>query len=840
MKKSLLLSLAVVMVMPANAYQIELNGAQHEVEELISKSVGPGITYKRLRSETYPLNVNLLIVDVSNPYNRLETTTANNASQGTESLVKAAQRQTTDEKRVIAGANANFWVVSSQQPYSPTLLGLGFGGSGRNGQMISETNMYSDQWCAGWQRMGIAGIDVDKVLHIGHHYYRGYVKNEKIGSPEIIQINKVARENEICLYNSFYGSSRAFNPVNQITGSSGKQEWVTVEGESTEVLLDFADGQEWKIGEPVTFVVKEVRLNAGTGTLGSHDAGLIGRGANRETLAKLAVGDVVTLETNYYDANNQVVKYDNFVAGNAVVMIDGELTQWNQLDSYNSQVYSRTAYGMSADQKTLYVMVIDKSTDATYGKSAGCPTTVMCTLAKHYGCVTMLNCDAGGSAEMYLDGAIINTTTEGTPRAVSNGMFVYSIAPKDDEVARMEYYDVKLLAPVYSSFSPQIIAYNQYGDVIDYDFKDYTLSCPESLGTCEGNVFIAGGNAVTAPLTATYNGVTVTKDITVQTSDASLRIKPIVIDQEREYVMEVTAKLGANTYTYDPTRLDWTVADESIASIDANGVLRGHKNGKTEITVNVGEYTDRTTVSVEMPDGQYRAHEVENWKFKQSGTSGATMGADGRVDFTVSVSRLAPSLELICSNEIYGLPEALWVEFESDLQVDKVQVDVRTPISKRTNYTELTNDDKGFAAGGNNRLRFPLSAYGDLSDLITFPMTLNSVKFTFPKDKALNGSHYLKLIALEAEYQHYSGVESVADSSSPAETEVTADGESLAVKSTGELRSVTIYSVAGVPVSRQTVSGNYAAVSVSGVTPGIYIVMIETSAGTTPVKVIVK
>lgn len=844
MKKNLLLLLAAAAMLPVDAEQIELNGNPHEVNELISMSIGPGITYKRLRSETYPLNINMLIMDVTNPYNRLETTTANESSQGTEMLVNAAKRQTTDEKRVIAGANANFWVVSTSVPYSPLLLGMGYGGSGRNGQMITETNMYSDQW-NGWQRAGIVGIDVDKMLHIGNLYYRGYVKHDKVGSPEIHQINKVVRDGEIGLYNSFYGASRTFLPVNQGTSATtGKAEFTIVEGESTEVLLDFVDGEKWKIGEPVKMTVAEVRTDAGTGTLGSHDAALVGRGDKRALLANLAVGDELTIETNYYDRNNQLLKLDNFVAGNAAVMIGGELTQYNNTDSYNSQVYSRTGYGMSADGKTLYVMVIDRSTDKTYGKSAGCPTRVMCEIAKHYGCTDMVNCDAGGSAEMYYNGAIINTTTEGTPRAVSNGMFLYSIAPKDDNVTRLEFYDVNLLAPTYSSFSPQIIAYNQYGDVVDYDFKDYTLSCSEALGACDGNVFIAGGTATTGPLTATYNGVSVSKDITVAASSAAMRIKPLVIDHIREYTMEVTATVGANTYNYDPTRLSWNVEDETVAVINDQGVLKGLKNGKTTISVNIGDFVDTTHVSVEIPTAKYLpVTDFTGWTFKQSGTSGTKMDETGRVDFKVAVSRLAPSVELIKLTDLFSLPEAVWVEFESDLTVDKVHLDVRTPVATRTNYVEQTNEGQGFAALSTYRVKFPLSAYGDLSDLISFPMTLSGLKFTFPKDASLNGDHYIQLKALETEYLNPSGVEDVAIQDANAAVGVApnpvVDGVAN-ITSNSELRSVMIYSASGVLVGRQSVSGNRASVNVSGLSAGLYIAVVETANGITPVRIVVK
>ncbi len=137
--------------------------------------------------------------------------------------------------------------------------------------------------------------------------------------------------------------------------------------------------------------------------------------------------------------------------GNAVVMRKGELTEHNYNEDYNSMVYSRTAYGCSEDGKTLYMIVIDKSTDPVYGKSAGCPTSVMCEIAKHFGCWNMSNFDAGGSAEMMIDYEIVNKTTEATPRPVANGWMVFSIAP-GRETPGLRHWNLTILR---STFKPE-------------------------------------------------------------------------------------------------------------------------------------------------------------------------------------------------------------------------------------------------------------------------------------------------------------------------------------------------------------------------------------------------
>lgn len=853
MNKTLLSLLAAAIALPVGAETIELNGKTHEIEELISRTVGPGITYKRIRSNTYPLNINVLMMDVTNPYNKLQTTTANESSQGTESLVKQAARQTTDEMRPIAGANANFWCVNTQEPWSPTLNGICYGGHAKNGEMITETNNHADQWVGGWKQSGIVGITPERTLVAGHYLYKGYVKGTTLPKTrQINQINKVVRDEEIGLYNSFYGKSKKFRPVDQGTDSKGKPCFNDVSGVATEVLCDFAAGESWKIGVPVKMVVKEVRPNAGQGTLGDYTCALVGRGARATELATLKVGDEITIETNYYyqttdaagETVNNLIQLDNFVAGNAVVMEGGELTAKNTNDGYCSQVYSRTGYGMSADGKTLYIIVIDKSSDPTYGQSAGCPTRVMCELARHYGCSDMVNFDAGGSAMMYLDGAIINRTTEGTPRAVSNGMLCYSIAPKDDKVARLAFDDITLQAPPYASFTPRIIAYNQYDDVISYDFHGFTLSCDPALGTCDGETFVAGGQATTMPLTATYEGVSITKDMTIVDADLKIRIPNLLIDAAKEYPIEVTASIGANTYDYDPATIDWTIADPNVVTIE-NGVLRGLAEGSTEVTGKIGSFEDKMNVTVEIASQQYLSlTDKTGWKLANTGVTGSVMDENGTVSFKHGVSRNVSSLKLTKEVPFYSIPDKIWLTFESSLPVTEIVTDIRY-VGARTNNATITNEGSSFDSGKEYKVEVPLELLMENpADLANYPLTFNAVTFKFPTDSSLKGqSHTVRLADIEGEYASNTGVEVVASPENGAYASVypnpVTDGI-VTVNASSLINQVAIYSVSGALMGRYPIGDRQATINVGSLQRGIYIVAVQTVNGVNTTRLIVK
>lgn len=849
MRKSLLTALGAIILGSSmtGAETITLNDKDYEITTLIDRDLGPGVHYKRLRLPSYPLNVNLLIMDVSNPYNRIETTQASDQLYKTESLVTAAKRQTYTGHKALAGANANFWCVATQEPWSDLLIGATYNGNLRNGKIITETNMHSDQWNGGTGHTGIVGVSTDRTAYSGHFTWRGYISNDKIGETEIYQVNKVVRDEEIDIYNAFYGTSKNFMCVNQYyKETDGKNHFELQTGVATEVYLQLNDDSQWSAGNPVVFTVKDVKQDAGDGTLGSYDLAIVGRGSKREILNQLSPGDQLTLKYNWISPEGTPVVMDNLVGGNAQVMIDGELTKYNTSEGYNSQVYSRTGYGTSADGKKLYIIVIDKATDPVYGTSAGCSTTVMCGIAKHFGCVNMTNFDAGGSAEMLVGDKIINKTTESSPRAVANGMIMYSIAPEDNVITRLEFDDYELQAPIYSSYRPRIIGYNQYGDLIDDDVQGFTLSCPEEAGSCEGEMFTAGPDPCTSTLTANLGEVSVTKEISVMQADIAIRIKPILIDNAREYPMEVNASVGENTYSYDPATIEWIVDDPEIASIDSNGILRGLKEGTTGITGKIGDHVDRTSVTVEIaPDSRLDMNTWSEWTAKgASGMNNASISEDGIISYTYASPRDA-YVQISNDDDFYSLPDRLWISFNSSLPVEKINLDLRSPVITRSYICSITPESgESWAAGEDHVVEVPVSLYGDPSDLINYPLRYNYIRFQIVKNTANKGVQTITMKDVSAEYDNFeSGVESISGSSQLSGISVfpnpVTDGL-FTVSSMSDISSVEIFGTTGSKIKEIEASGENSILVCAPEAPGLYIVRISTSTGIHISKIIIR
>lgn len=768
MKKTLLLTIGLITVGTAvsTAETVETEGKTYEITTLIDRDLGPGVRYTRLRLPDYPLNVNLLRIDVTNPYNSIETTQAADKLYSTESLVKAAQRQTTPGHVALAGANANFWCVSGQPPYSDVITGYTYGGSVQNGKVITELNMASDQWNGGNKHTGILGITTGKKVYSMNNYtWQANITNEKTGTLDITTANRTVRDGEIGMYNSFYPSNRNFKCVDQYEGTDGKQHFNVVDGIATEVYLTLDPGQEWLMATEMTFTVMEVKQNAGSGKIGSYDMVVVGRGDKAEALNKLAIGDKVTFETTFINTKGNKVKIHNLVAGNAQVMKAGEMTKYATSESYNSQVYSRTGYGASEDHKTLYIIVIDKATDPVYGSSKGCSSTVMCDIARHYGCYNMTNMDAGGSAEMLVGDAIINKTTESSPRAVANGMIAYNIAPEDNNVARLEFYDYELKSPVYASSTPRIIAYNQYGTVLNDDFKDATLSCPEEAGTCDGATFTAGGTGVTSTLTATYNGISVTKPVTVVESQIALRLKNILIDYHREYPLEVTANVEGKDYAYNPASIKWAVADNTVADVDINGTLRGIKEGTTEVSGQIGSFTDGTIVTVEEAPTPRMAVTggaivPEEWKLSYTGAKNGVITPIGEnsgfgLDYTISSTR-STKVTVARDAKLYSLPDA--VELNINPGTAKIKsIILRLQPANAARFVDVSVAPK-LTPSVENTVKIDMSEFGDNNDIAFYPVTFKAIAVSL--DDA-TGKYHIDIPSMYAVYNNFT--ESVSD-----------------------------------------------------------------------------
>lgn len=554
MKKLILAAMMASVASVASASVVDsiaIDGVNYAVDTIINRAVGPGTRYMRLRMPGYPLNINMLTIDVANPYVSVETTQANDRLFGTERLVDAAERQSAPGHRAIGGANANFWCVTTSYPYSDLLIGTTFNANLRNGKIITETNCHADQWDRGPAYIGETGITTDGRVMSDHFAFYAEMRSEATGAVEIHGANKVVRDNELVMYNDYFGDARSFKCADQVWKTS-RWGFDIVDGQATEVRLRFAEGAEWSAGRDIAFAVVDVTDNAGSGMLGDNDLALVARGDRRDALRRLKPGDTVTLNYTWKTLEGNPIEFTNMIGGNGQVMINGELTELNTVSENCALVYSKTGYGASADNHTMYIIVIDKSNDPVYGASVGCTSAVMCQIARHYGCSNLTNVDSGGSAQLYAMGGIVNKTTEATPRAVANGMLVYSTAPDDETVTSIAFDKRRLTLPVCTSTRPKVLGYNRYGALVTDNLEGVTYECDPTVGRMTDYGFEAASEPASGVMTARYGDATATCPVDVVYADLAFRVHDIVVDGHRSYPVEIYSELVGETFGYDP------------------------------------------------------------------------------------------------------------------------------------------------------------------------------------------------------------------------------------------------------------------------------------------------
>ena len=715
-------------------HQINIGDKEYMASLLQKRDIGPGTTWRRIRIQEYPLNVNLVTMDMSNPYNRVETFQGQDKLGSTESIVGAAQRLSSENHVAVAAANGNFWCVSNQAPWSDLLIGTTYGGNLRNGKIITETNNASDMWCGTPLQICLIGADPER-LWIEPLVWRGYVSNPSIGYLDFQQVNKVVRDGEIGLYNSYYPAGKSFQPVNM-----NGNHFEIVDKVSTEVLLKLAEGEEWTTGADMKTVVTEVRKDAGRGTLGSNDLALVGRGANREALAKLAVGDTVTLNSSWTSFQTwETPRLENALQALALVLKDGEIDpETNQQNSYNNQVYPKTIYGCSKDNKTLYIMTIDKSIDPVWGSSAGCPSWVACEILKDYGCWRAAAVDAGGSTEMFVTDRIVNRTTEGNPRAVANGWMVFATSPTDNEIARLEFDEVELTVPVLSQPTPKVLGYNKYGMLINEDVQGISFTCTPEAGECIDGHFYAASTPGAGQLTASLGGVSVSKPITVTDAEVAIRLKDIIIDHVRQYPIEVQALVDGNQFDYKPSTLTWTSSDPSVADVDSEGVLKGLKNGVTVLHGQIGQFTDSTTVHVEIPESPVMVLEsIDPWKTSMTSIKNpqVTLGDNNNINLSYQISSSrAPKLTIQRDSRMFGLPDGITMKVNpgTNVSIKSIVLSVQGANQSRAVTMTVTPE---FEPSKDNEIYFDFHKLDETTDLTQdlafYPVTFKSLAFNF-------------------------------------------------------------------------------------------------------------
>ena len=791
-----------------------LQGIEYNVDTISHYKAGPGATYTslNLKSESKNLNVFVIEMDMNGNYNveyRMEI--GNDTTLTTEQISSIAKRKSNENTHYFAGVNADFYITSS---YVPEYAGQPHMDCIMNGE--------------------IAGTGYLAASDYGH-FFMDYNKNMWCDNPTqsfsltlpdgtsvtLPRINQDIYDNEIVLFNSKYGRQ---------TRVSG----------CTDVRVRLADGESWKINKPIKLIVISEHSTTGNTPISQNEVVISAKGDELASkLASLKVGDEITFNCNItlqdYNISPDIKECSG---GDVVILKRGEVIYEairfiNGRDSNNP----RTMFGYNEDRSKMVWCVVDGR-----GVSTGCTYPEGADLMKILGCYDAVNVDGGGSSGMYLEAfGIVNHPSDGKERAVSNGIFAVLNAPEDNNIAEIRFADWSVKMPKYGNYTPIIYGYNKYGQLIDNNVKNFTLSCNNDLGDILNNSTLFAKGEGCHLLTATYENINTSVPVTIAGGIPSFRLDSVVVNSFYDYKMEVIATVNDKQMPLDNIALTWTVDDNSIASVDENGIIHGIKNGITQVYGSIENVSDTILVKVEIPEVRYQDAEsnvdISTWKLIKSGVKNETLSACGSngvaVDYTISSARSA-YVKLAKVLPLWSRPDSIELQFNpGDATIKQITIQVTPSQGAKASNITITPT---LTANTVNRIQIPVGDVADITDAGIYPLTINAITVYF--SDAVNTVGHIELPHIYGVYAAIApdaGVEDVViDNSSTklfAYPNPISQGEIITLNTLENL-PYNIYSISGYIIN----SGIGNKINTGNISPGIYFI----SCNNLTTKIIIK
>ena len=676
---------------------LPIDGINYTVDTLENHQVGPGTQYVSLRltAPAKRLDVYFLKADMKNPNIEIRTALGRDSIYTGEAPSVLAKRISTERNFYFAGTNGDFYATSGY-------VGYPVSGNMANGEIAripGPRNVFS--------------FDDQKMPDIGIMSYNGSIK---FGASTwtINTVNHLREENKLVLFNRHNGKYTHTNSY------------------GTEVLVELLPGYSW--GSNKTLKAKVIKIEKGVGNMAipKGQAVLSGHGTAAEQLNLLSVNAEIDLRLDLTLNSNSSSNFLQMSGGDnyKTMLYNGVVEQ----TSVWAELHPRTGLGYSQSRDTIIFCVVDGR-----GLSIGVTTKQLAQLMKSAGAWTAFNMDGGGSSSMYVAeyGGPVNTNSDGNERAVSNSVYIVSTAPTDNQIGIIKAYQPSISLPQYGEHTPQFYGYNQYGVLLNSNVQGIVLSCPESLGKIEGNKFIATGNTP-GNITATYNGTVITNiPVTLlPVSGLSIRLDSVIVDNRKDYPVEVVASTTAGQTLISPAALNWNVANTEICTIE-DGVVKALKNGKTTATGQINDVTDHIQIHVMIPGTPTiigDSMKTTNWTLNASSFLNAQLNQSNlpaawdhgaAVNFVHAAGR-SPFIKLINQRSFFGLPDTIKVLMNiGDMSIARALVYLRPNNATKTTSYEITS----FQQNKDFTLDIPLNKIFDTNDKAIFPIWFDNDNF---------------------------------------------------------------------------------------------------------------
>ncbi|MDD3807325.1 MAG: phosphodiester glycosidase family protein [Candidatus Marinimicrobia bacterium] len=159
-------------------------------DHMDSLQVGPGVMYYSESRDYGPFQFDILKIDLTNPYITFETVKANDKLRGFERTSSMASRKDRQNHRIVAGVNGDFYNTSN---------GIPIGAQISNGEIVKTDEV--------WQTIGINAYNIPSIADVS---FSGMIISDS-GMIMISNVNTSRDTDQLILYNSFFGDATGTN-----------------------------------------------------------------------------------------------------------------------------------------------------------------------------------------------------------------------------------------------------------------------------------------------------------------------------------------------------------------------------------------------------------------------------------------------------------------------------------------------------------------------------------------------------------------------------------------------------------------------------------------------------
>ncbi|MGZ9586279.1 stalk domain-containing protein [Paenibacillus marinisediminis] len=434
--------------------------------------------------KSVPVNMNAIVVDLSNPYVKLDTM---NGQQGKLNSNQSVVGMTKDTG-AVAGINGDYFTMN--------LEGAPLGGDITSGEMISSPSDLKGMYAFAVTEDGKPVID--------EYEFEGTARGSNGETFPLAGINKATYmtepDKQYSHANTMYIYTSAWKNKERPKNSSTTPTEALVQNG---VVTDFSDGSSLDMSVP-----------EGAYILRGHGKAAEYMRQNMQVGMPVAVDYHLVSETTGKEVDPD--SFQMMIGGHTLLVQDGKASSFTRDTGSISgdAARARTAVGYSKDNRYVYMVTAEKNDN-----SSGLTLKEFQQALVQMGVWKAVNLDGGGSTQMVTrplgdtDTKLTHNTEDGaSQRRVVNGLGVFSIAPKGEVKGMQLSGPNRLFIGQNANYSFK--AYDQYYNPVDSNNMDVKWSASDDRVAWNGTSFTAKKSGKTQVIAKSGNA-TSKKDVEV-------------------------------------------------------------------------------------------------------------------------------------------------------------------------------------------------------------------------------------------------------------------------------------------------------------------------------------